>query len=76
MTIHYIGKSLYFTGKYTDAIGYLRKSIEMNPGDKEVLYLLGNSYNEAGKIDNAYKIYSHLRPDPQYGPESSFESAR
>ena len=76
MTIHYIGKSLYFTGKYTDAIAYLRKSIEMNPGDKEVLYLLGNSYNEAGKIDNAYKIYSHLRPDPEYGPESSFESGK
>ena len=76
MTIHYIGKSLYYIGKYTDSIGYLRKSIEMNPGDKEVLYLLGNAYNESGKIDNAYKIFSHLRPDPEYGPESSFESGQ
>ena len=76
MTIHYMGKSLYFLGKYTDAIGYLRKSIENNPGDKEVLFLLGNAFNETGKIDNAYKIYSHLRPDPQYGPSASYESGQ
>ena len=76
MTIQYIGKSLYYTGKFSDSIGYLRKSIEINPGDKEVLYLLGNAFNESGKIDNAYKIYSHLRPDPVYGPEASFESGQ
>ncbi len=76
MTIHYIGKSLYYLGKFTDCIGYLRKSIEINPGDKEVLFLLGNAYNEAGKIENAYKIYSHLRPDPQYGPSASYESGQ
>lgn len=76
MTLHYLGKSLYYIGKYADSIAYLRKSIEINPGDKEVLYLLGNAYNESGKIDNAYKIYSHLRPDPQYGPASSLESGQ
>ena len=76
MTIQYIGKSLYYTGKYSDSIGYLRKSMEINPGDKEVLYLLGNAFNESGKVDNAYKIYSHLRPDPVYGPDASCESGQ
>ena len=76
MTLQYIGKSLYFMGKYREAVGYLRKSIEVSPGDKEMLFFLGNSYNETGQTDNALKIFSHLRPDPLYGPAASLETGQ
>ena len=76
MTLVYIAKSLYYMGKYTEATGYLKKSIEINPGDKEVLFLLANALNESGKTDSALKVFNHLRPDPVYGPSSSLESGK
>jgi tetratricopeptide (TPR) repeat protein len=76
MTLLYIGKSLYHMGKYTESTGYLKKSIELHPGNKEVLFLLANALNESGKTDSALKVFSHLRPDPLYGPSSSLESGK
>ncbi len=75
-TLQYIGKILFYSGRYKDAVGYLRKSFELSPGDKEILYTLGQAYNEAGQIENAYKIFSHLRPDPVYGPPASLEAGK
>ncbi|MDX9800980.1 MAG: CDC27 family protein [Spirochaetia bacterium] len=75
-TIHYLGKIFFYMGRYKEAIPWLKKSFEITPGDKEILYLLGQSYNETGQIENAYRIFFHLRPDPQYGPQSCLETGR
>jgi tetratricopeptide (TPR) repeat protein len=75
-TLQYIGKILYYSGKFKEAAEYLKKSFELSPGDKDILHVLGQTYNEAGQIENAYKIFSHLRPDPVYGPMASLEAGR
>ncbi len=75
-TVQYMGKILFFMGRYKDAISYLKKSYEITPGDKEILFFLGQAYNETGQIENAYRIFFHLRPDPQYGPQSCLETGR
>ncbi len=75
-TIQYMGKILFHMGRFKDAVTYLKKSFELSPGDKEILYILGESYNESGQSENAYKIFQHLRPDPQYGPASCLETGK
>ncbi|MCL2294063.1 MAG: tetratricopeptide repeat protein [Spirochaetes bacterium] len=75
-TLQYIGKILFHSGRFKDAVGYLRKCFDLSPGDKEILYLLGQAYNESGQIENGYKIFSHLRPDPAYGPQASLEAGK
>ena len=75
-TLQYIGKILFSSGKFKDAVGYLRKSFELSPENKEILYILGQAYNEAGQIENGYKIFSHLRVDPVYGPPASLEAGK
>ena len=73
-TIQYMGKILFYMGRFKDSVTYLKKSYELNPGDKEILFLLGQAYNESGQMENGYRIFSHLRPDPQYGPASCLET--
>ena len=75
-TLQYIGKILVQLGRFKDAIAYLRKSFELSPGDKDVLFALGQAYNEAGQIDNGYKIFNHLRVDPVYGPQAALEGGK
>ncbi|MCL2704986.1 MAG: tetratricopeptide repeat protein [Spirochaetaceae bacterium] len=75
-TLQYIGKILFYLGKFKESVEYLRKSFELSPGDKEVLYILGQAYNESGQIDGGYKIFSHLRGDPVYGPPASLEAGK
>ena len=75
-TLQYIGKILFQLGRFKDSVEYLRKSFELSPGDKDVLYVLGQAYSEAGQIENGYKIFSHLRADPVYGPPSSLEAGK
>ncbi|MCL2792923.1 MAG: hypothetical protein FWD87_07510 [Spirochaetaceae bacterium] len=75
-TLQYIGKILFHLGRFKDAVGYLRKCFELSPGDKDILYTLGQAYSEAGQSENGYKIFSHLRADPIYGPPASLEAGK
>jgi len=67
----YMGFSLYKAHKYRDALTYLKKIIDIQPDDKEALFAMAESFFESGSIDRAQKIFSHLRPDPNLGPQAA-----
>jgi cytochrome c-type biogenesis protein CcmH/NrfG len=69
-TLRYLGHSLFKTKKYKEALSFIRKAIDLAPEDKESLYTLAECYYEANQTDQALRIFSHLRPDPQMGPSA------
>jgi tetratricopeptide (TPR) repeat protein len=70
-TQKYLGQSLYKTKGYKDAVGYLRRAMDAEPNDKECLFFLAQTYYELGQADNAVQIFTHLRPDPDVGPQAA-----
>lgn len=70
-TLRYLGHSLFRTKKYSEALALLRRVIDLVPDDKETLYTVAESYFELNQTDQAVRIFTHLRPDPQMGPNAS-----
>ncbi|MDR0387412.1 MAG: tetratricopeptide repeat protein [Treponema sp.] len=69
-TLRLLGHAFFKIKKYKEAMSFIRKAIDMAPEDKESLYTLAECYFEAGQIEQALKIFSHLRPDPAMGPDA------
>jgi tetratricopeptide (TPR) repeat protein len=65
-----LGHSFFRLKKPKEAMSFIRKAIELAPDDKESLYTLAECYYEANQIDQAIKIFSHLRADPIMGPSA------
>jgi tetratricopeptide (TPR) repeat protein len=65
-----MGHSFFRLKKPKEAMNFIRKAIELAPDDKESLYTLAECYYEANQIDQALKIFSHLRADPLMGPSA------
>jgi len=65
-----MGHSFFRLKKPKEAMSYIRKAIDLAPDDKESLYTLAECYYEANQIDQALKIFSHLRADPTMGPSA------
>jgi tetratricopeptide (TPR) repeat protein len=65
-----MGHSFFRLKKPKEAMSFIRKAIELAPDDKESLYTLAECYYEANQIDQALKIFSHLRADPLMGPSA------
>jgi tetratricopeptide (TPR) repeat protein len=63
-----LGHSLFRVKKPKEAMSYIRKAIDLAPEDKESLYTLAECYHEANQIEQALRIYNHLRADPTMGP--------
>ena len=72
--LKYLGIALQKTGHYKEAITALRKVLDAYPGDKDLLFSVGECFYETGIMDNALKIFLHLRPDPTFGPQASLYS--
>ncbi len=70
-TMKFLGQSLYRIKIYKDAAVYLRKAMDAEPNDKECLFYLAQSYYELGQAENAVQIFTHLRPDPEVGPQAA-----
>jgi tetratricopeptide (TPR) repeat protein len=66
-----LGHAFFKLKKYKEAMNFIRKAIELAPDDKESLYTLAECYYDANQIDQALKIFTHLRPDPVMGPSAS-----
>jgi tetratricopeptide (TPR) repeat protein len=49
---------------------FIRKAIDLAPDDKESLYTLAECYYEANQIEQALRVFSHLRGDPVMGPNA------
>ncbi|MDR2500883.1 MAG: tetratricopeptide repeat protein [Treponema sp.] len=73
-TLRCLGHTFFKVKKYKDAMAFIRKAIDLAPEDKESLYTLAECYWEAGQIEQALKIFSHLRPDPLMGPSACLAS--
>ncbi len=70
-TMKYLGQTLYKLKSFKDAVGYLRKAMDAEPNDKECLFHLAQAYFELGQAENAVQIFTHLRPDPEVGPQAA-----
>ena len=69
--LRYLGHAYFKTRAYKEALGALRKAIDLEPDDKESLFAMAECYYELGNLDQALKIFSHLRADPVLGPQAA-----
>lgn len=70
-TLKYFGHALFRITKYKEAALVLRKALEIEPEDKESLFILAQVYHNLGQNDQALRIFTHLRPDPTMGPNAA-----
>jgi tetratricopeptide (TPR) repeat protein len=70
-TLCYLGNSYFKVKAYKEALAVLRKAIDLEPDDKESLFTAAECYYELGNLDQALKIFTHLRADPALGPSAS-----
>jgi len=68
--LRYLGHALFRLKKPKEAMSFIRKAIDLAPDDKESLYTLGECYQEANQIEQAVRIFNHLRADPVMGPNA------
>jgi lipopolysaccharide biosynthesis regulator YciM len=68
--LRYLGHAFFRIKKPKEAMAFIRKAIDLAPDDKESLYTLAECYYEANQIEQALRIFNHLRADPVMGPES------
>ncbi|MEW5817086.1 MAG: tetratricopeptide repeat protein [Spirochaetota bacterium] len=70
-SMRFLGHSLFKIKRYKDAVFYLSKTLDVEPDDKESLFALAHCYYELGQNEQAIKIFTHLRTDPQVGPTAA-----
>lgn len=73
-TKRYLAQSLYRLKKYSDALELLRKVVDAQPDDKEALFVMAKTYYELGQLEQAVRVFTHLRPDPTFGPRAALLS--
>lgn len=66
-----IGMANYKAHHFKESIQYLRRALDENPEDKESLFAMADAMQECGLSDKALKVFTHLRPDPKFGAQSS-----
>jgi len=65
-----LGHALFRLKKPKEAMNFIRKAIDLAPDDKESLYTLAECYHEANQVEQALRVFNHLRADPVMGPNS------
>ncbi len=70
-SLRYLGHAFFKTKMYKEALATLRKAIDLEPDDKESLFAAAECYYELGNLEQALKIFSHLRADPELGPSAA-----
>lgn len=71
-----LGEALFKAQKYRDALPFLKRVLDENPDNKEVLFCLAVAMTECGMGDKSLKLFMHLRPDPEFGPQSCLEAGK
>ena len=66
-TLRTLGHSFFRLKKHKEAMTFIRKAIDIAPDDKESLFTLAECYYEANQVEQALRIFSHLRGDPVMG---------
>ena len=72
--LRYLGHAFFRIKKPKEAMTFIRKAIDIAPDDKESLCTLAECYYEANQIEQALRIYNHLRADPVMGPHACLYS--
>lgn len=72
----FIAFSLFKLQKYRDSLPFLKRVLEEQPNNKEVLFDMAVAMSETGMSDKALKVFMHLRPDPVFGPQACIEAGR
>jgi tetratricopeptide (TPR) repeat protein len=67
----YLGHALFKIKAYKESLSALRKAIDLEPDDKETLFTAAECYYELGNLEQALKIFTHLRADPAMGPSAA-----
>jgi tetratricopeptide (TPR) repeat protein len=68
--LRYLGHSLFRVKRAKEAMAYIRRAIDLAPEDKESLFTLGECYYEANQMDQALRVFNHMRADPVMGPQA------
>ncbi len=71
-----LGTALFKSQKYRDSLPFLKRVLDENPGNKEVLFDMAVAMTECGMGDKALKVFMHLRPDPEFGPQACLEAGK
>ena len=71
-----LGNALFKSQKYRDCLPFLKRVLDENPGDKEVLFNMAVAMTECGMGDKALKVFMHLRPDPNFGAQACLEAGK
>ena len=71
-----LGTALFKSQKYRDCLPFLKRVLDENPGEKEILYDMAVAMTECGMGDKALKIFMHLRPDPNFGAQACLEAGK
>jgi len=66
-TLRTLGHAFFRVKKNKEAMLFIRKAIDIAPDDKESLFTLAECYHEANQIEQAQRIFNHLRGDPVMG---------
>jgi tetratricopeptide (TPR) repeat protein len=69
--LRYLGYACFKMNRHKEAMTFIREAIDLEPNNKESLYVLGECYFEAGQVEQALKIFMHLRLDPTIGASAS-----
>lgn len=75
LSLKYMGLTLKRMGQIKEAFRYIKSAIDRDPSQKDILFELGECYATLGHTENAVKIFSHLRPDPNIGPKAALNAA-
>lgn len=69
--LRHLGHAYFKIKAYRDALFSLRKALDLEPGDKESLFTAAECYYELGNLEQALKVFTHLRADPGLGPSAA-----
>ncbi len=65
--VRFLGLTLYKLHRHKQAMVELRKALDANPEDKEVMFAISQCYSSFGNKEKALKILTNLRTDPKFG---------
>jgi len=59
---YYLGEELVLQGRFDEAIGHFKQSLQLDPDCAATKHSLGNALLQQGKLDEAIKIYEEFLP--------------
>lgn len=59
----YTGRSYFVLGEYKTALQYYKAASKLQPDQPELLWYMGNAYEKAGELDDAFDLYIRLKAE-------------